>query len=65
MLIGLIVIIVVVLLFVFLYNRLVSLRVRAQNEWSDIDVQLKRRADLVTRTATAIAARSTRMLIDV
>src|SRR3989475_156439 len=48
MLIGvLIVLIVLVLLFVFIYNRLVSLRVRAQNAWSDIDVQLKRRADLV------------------
>jgi LemA protein len=30
-----------------LYNRLVGLRLRAQNAWSDIDVQLKRRADLV------------------
>jgi len=48
MLIGLlIVVIILVLLFVSLYNRLVSLRVRAQNAWSDIDVQLKRRADLV------------------
>jgi LemA protein len=43
----LIVVIVLVLSFVSLYNRLVSLRVRAQNAWSDIDVQLKRRADLV------------------
>jgi LemA protein len=48
MLIGtLIVVAVVVLLLVSLYNRLVSLRVRAENAWSDIDVQLKRRADLV------------------
>ncbi|MGZ3333437.1 MAG: LemA family protein [Gemmatimonadaceae bacterium] len=48
MLIGLlIVVIVLVLLFISIYNRLVSLRVRAQNAWSDIDVQLKRRADLV------------------
>ena len=47
MLIGLIVVVAVVLLLVSLYNRLVSLRVRAQNAWSDIDVQLKRRADLV------------------
>ena len=30
-----------------LYNRLVGLRLRSQNAWSDIDVQLKRRADLV------------------
>jgi LemA protein len=43
----LIVVIALVLSFVSLYNRLVSLRVRAQNAWSDIDVQLKRRADLV------------------
>ena len=48
MLIGLLIFVVVlVLLFISLYNRLVSLRVRAQNAWSDIDVQLKRRADLV------------------
>ena len=48
MLIGLLVVVVVlVLLFISLYNRLVSLRVRAQNAWSDIDVQLKRRSDLV------------------
>ncbi len=35
------------ILLVALYNRLVKLRVAAQNAWSDIDVQLKRRADLV------------------
>jgi LemA protein len=43
----LIVIVAPVVLFVVLYNRLVSLRVRAQNAWSDIDVQLKRRSDLI------------------
>lgn len=37
----------VVILGIGLYNRLVGLRLRAQNAWSDIDVQLKRRADLV------------------
>jgi len=37
----------IALMIVGLYNRLVKLRVRAQNAWSDIDVQLKRRADLV------------------
>src|SRR6476620_6779020 len=48
MLIGiLIVVVVLVLVFISLYNRLVSLIVRSQNAWSDIDVQLKRRADLV------------------
>ena len=55
MLIGLlIVVIVLVLLFVSLYNRLVSLRVRAQNAWSDIDVQLKRRADLVPNLVSTV-----------
>ncbi len=48
MLIGLLIVVVVaVVLLVSLYNRLVSLRVRAQNAWSDIDVQLKRRSDLI------------------
>jgi LemA protein len=48
MLIGLLVVVIVlVALYVILYNRFVSLRVRAENAWSDIDVQLKRRADLV------------------
>ena len=55
MLIGLlIVVIVLILLFVSLYNRLVSLRVRAQNAWSDIDVQLKRRADLVPNLVSTV-----------
>src|SRR5437764_9208780 len=48
MLIGLILVVVVLIAIYFsLYNRLVSLRVRSQNAWSDIDVQLKRRTDLV------------------
>jgi LemA protein len=37
-----------VLLFgVFTYNRLVRLRVRVENAWSQIDVQLRRRYDLI------------------
>ena len=46
-------IIVVVLLLVIgitligIYNSLVQLRVRAENAWADIDVQLKRRYDLI------------------
>jgi LemA protein len=55
MLIGLLVVIaVLVLLFVSLYNRLVSLRVRAENAWSDIDVQLKRRSDLVPNLVSTV-----------
>jgi LemA protein len=32
---------------VWVFNRLIALKVRASNAWADIDVQLKRRADLV------------------
>jgi LemA protein len=32
---------------VFVYNRMIALRKRADGAWSDIDVQLKRRWDLV------------------
>jgi len=39
--------VVVVLLVIGVYNKLVGLHVRSQNAWSDIDVQLKRRHDLV------------------
>src|SRR5499425_3177728 len=36
-----------VLLLAGMYNNLVQLRVRADSAWSDIDVQLKRRHDLI------------------
>src|SRR5919201_2792818 len=50
---GWVLVVVVVLLllvgvwFVFTYNRLVSLRNRTQEAWSGIDVELKRRHDLI------------------
>ena len=47
---GWIVLAVLVLLGIFLigmYNSLVQLRVRADSAWSDIDIQLKRRHDLI------------------
>jgi LemA protein len=37
----------VLLVVIWIFNRLISLKVRTSNAWSDIDVQLKRRADLV------------------
>jgi len=53
--IGLIIVILILLIvgialflwIVSLYNNLVSLRVRVNNAWSDVDVHLKRRADLI------------------
>jgi LemA protein len=48
---ALIIILVLIVLAVFIligmYNSLVQLRVRADSAWSDIDVQLKRRHDLI------------------
>ncbi len=38
---------VLVLLVVVIYNRLVRLRNRTQNAWAQVDVQLKRRYDLI------------------
>jgi LemA protein len=41
------ILVVIVFLLIGMYNSLVQLRVRADNAWSDIDVQLKRRHDLI------------------
>jgi len=46
-LILLVLIVVLALVVAGMYNGLVQLRVRADNAWSDIDVQLKRRHDLI------------------
>jgi LemA protein len=48
--------IVVVLAFVvgMFFNRLVSLRMRGKEAWSDIDVQLKRRYDLIPNLIEAV-----------
>lgn len=40
----------------WLYNRLVQARNQVQAAWSDIDVQLSRRHDLVPRLVTAVQA---------
>jgi len=45
--IFLIVIAVIAVALIAMYNSLVQLRVRADSSWSDIDVQLKRRHDLI------------------
>ena len=47
MLIALVVLAVLAFAVVSLYNRLIGLRNRSENAWSDIDVQLKRRHELV------------------
>jgi LemA protein len=46
-LIILVVLVVIAVVLIGMYNSLVQLRVRADSSWSDIDVQLKRRHDLI------------------
>src|SRR5512146_1557705 len=49
MVFGIIIVVLVVIALIIagMYNGLVQLRVRADSAWSDIDVQLKRRHDLI------------------
>ena len=45
--IGIVVLVVIVGIVIGLYNSLVQLKIRADSAWSDIDVQLQRRHDLI------------------
>jgi LemA protein len=47
LIIGLVILVAIIGLLISLYNSLVQLRVRADSAWSDIDIQLKRRHDLI------------------
>ncbi len=42
------------LLLVYIYNSLIRLRMRVNNAWSQIDVQLKRRYDLIPNLVEAV-----------
>ena len=58
----------VLLFVVIVYNRLVRLRVRTENAWSQIDVQLRRRYDLIpnlVETVSAYAAHERRVFEEV
>ena len=43
--------VVLVLYFILMYNGFVTLRNRVQEAWSDIEVQMKRRYDLIPNLA--------------
>ena len=48
-------IVVIFLLWIWgMYNKLIRLKLRAENGWSQIDVQLKRRADLIPNLVKAV-----------
>src|ERR1700730_11489512 len=48
------IIVLIVLWFVFTYNGLVTLRNRTQEAWSEIDVELKRRGDLIPNLVSTV-----------
>lgn len=47
MIIALVIIVILAIIVIATYNSLVSLRVKVKEAWSGIDVQLKRRSDLI------------------
>ncbi len=57
--IVLIVLAVIIIYFVYSYNGFVTLRTRAQEAWADIDVQLKRRYDLIPNLVNTVKGYAT------
>ena len=52
--IGIAVIFLIVLYIIVIFNRLITLRNRIENAWSQIDVQLKRRYDLIPNLVNSV-----------
>src|SRR5450755_1689237 len=54
LLIILIIVVLIVLYVAYRFNRLIRLRTRTQEAWSDIDVELKRRYDLIPNLVNTV-----------
>ena len=52
----LVLLVIIAFVLIAMYNSLVQLRVRTDSAWSDIDVQLKRRHDLITNLVETVKA---------
>ena len=59
MFISLGILVALILYFVYKYNGFVTLRTRTQEAWADIDVQLKRRYDLIPNLVSAVKGYAT------
>ena len=44
---------------IYIYNTFISLKIRSEASWSDIDVQLKRRHNLIPALITVVKAYAT------
>jgi len=64
----LIIVVLLILFIIFAYNGLITLRMRVKNAWSQIDVQLQRRFDLIpnlVETVKGYAAHESKVFEDV